>query len=525
MSAETYSCPTGSGRDDVMVDTDANLADLVTSAARRGPSHPALIEVEADGAARELAWRELDSAATAEACRLRHAGLVVGDRVAVCLPAGAAFCVTLFGALRAGCVVVPLPTSSPARELRRIIADSGARLLVGDNGVSGCQVQTLPPPTLTPQDATAAEPEGAPRGGSDLAILAYTSGTSGPPRAAMLSHGALLANVRQCARLRPMPVNAADRVLVALPLFHAYGLGPGLLQVASVGATAVLLPRFDPEQSLHVIDRLRVTSVVGVPSMYHAWLRLPAERLREGMSTVRLLTSGAAPLGVGTAAAMRTATGLDVFEGYGLTETGPVLTTTLAGGQAKPGSVGRPLPGVEIRLVDSDGDPLEDDGDTGSVSVRGPNLFGGYWPDGLHGPDDQGWFRTGDVGYFDSDGDLHLVDRANDLVIVNGFNVYPHEVEDTLLELDGVREAAVVGVADDATGEAVKAVIVRHAGAELSTAEVREHCCARLAKFKLPTRIEFAETLPYSPTGKLARRALRDVAEWPANGDASVRER
>jgi len=274
----------------------------------------------------------------------------------------------------------------------------------------------------------------------------------------------------------------------------------------------VILPRFDAERALDVMGSLRITTVVGVPPMYEAWLKLAPERLREGMSTVRLLTSGAAPLSAGTAAAVRAATGLEVFEGYGLTETGPVLTTTLVGGRAKPGSVGSPLPGVEIRLVDAGGDPLddaEDEEDTGRVAARGPNLFSGYWPDGRHGPDEQGWFRTGDVGYFDSDGDLHLVDRTTDLIIVNGFNVYPHEVEHVLVELDGVIEAAVIGIADESTGEAVKAIVVPSPGADLSTAQVHEHCAAKLAKFKLPTHVEFVETLPHSPTGKLARRVLR----------------
>ncbi|CAM06112.1 long-chain acyl-CoA synthetase [Saccharopolyspora erythraea NRRL 2338] len=484
-----------------------NIADLVAAAARRGPQYPALI----DGpTARRLTWSELDAVVDGEARRLLAAGVAPGDRVAIRLPTGVAFCVALFGVLRAGGVVVPLPTSSPGPELARIVADSGAGVLIADqDAVDGAEARVLPPPELTL--SAKPDPVSVRTRGDDLAVLSYTSGTSGPPRAAMLSHRALLANARQCGKLRPMPVNAADRVLLALPLFHVYGLGPGLLQVASVGATAVLLPRFDAEEALDAIVRLRVTTVVGVPPMYAAWLGLPSDRLREGMATVRLLTSGAAPLGPEVAAAVRAATGLDVFEGYGLTETGPVVTTTLAGGHAKPGSVGRPLPGVELRLVDSDGMPLaeDDDGDTGRVSVRGPNLFSGYWPDGEHGPDADGWFRTGDVGYLDSDGDLHLVDRASDLIIVNGFNVYPHEVEHVLLELDGVVEAAVVGVPDGGTGEAVKAVVVQADGAGLSAADVREHCAARVAKFKVPAVVEFAESLPHSPTGKVARRVLR----------------
>ena len=490
---------------EVAPEQGTNIADLVSWAAQRDASHPALIEV--GDAVVELSWADLDAAVTQEAHRLRAAGAGVGDRVALRLPTGAAFCIALFGALRAGCVAVPLPPSSPPAEVRRIAGDCSARVLVTGDGSFEDLVILSPPDTSSTR---AAEPIVSPTGGADLAVLAYTSGTSGPSRGAMLSHSALLANVEQCAHLRPMPVNAADRVLVTLPLFHAYGLGPGLFQAASAGATVVLLPRFEPEQALEVLRRFRVTTVVGVPPMYYAWLKLPAARLREGVATVRLLTSGAAPLSPDAAAAIREASGLEIFEGYGLTETGPVLTTTLAGGRSKPGSVGRAIPGVEIRLVDADGQPLDDEGDTGRVSARGPNLFGGYWPDGHHGPDADGWFLTGDVGYFDDDGDLHLVDRASDLIIVNGFNVYPHEVEHALREIDGVFEAAVVGVPDDLTGEAVKAVVVPRAGHEVTEDEVLEHCAATLAKFKVPTRVEFAAELPHSPTGKLARRALRD---------------
>jgi len=212
-----------------------------------------------------------------------------------------------------------------------------------------------------------------------------------------------------------------------------------------------------------------------------------------------------------------------VFEGYGLTECAPVVTTTMVTGYPKPGSVGSPLPGIEVRLVDSDGaagpielDPTdlddtfeEEHGGTGLVSIRGENLFSGYWPDGAHGPDAEGWFRTGDVGYLDVDGDLHLVDRANDLIIVNGFNVFPHEVENVIGLLPEVAEAAVIGVLDERSGEAVKAFVVPVEGASLSEQQVVEHCAARLAGYKVPHTVEFAESLPHSATGKLRRLRLR----------------
>ncbi len=493
MSAEACPSLLGGG-----AEQDPNLTRLLRSTAERGPRHPAVLDA---GTGRELTWSELDAAVTGQALRLRAAGVQPGDRVAMALPNGVEFCVALFAVLRAGAIAVPLPPTSPRPETQRVLEDSGARVLLGNESFDG--VVVLAPAVDTEAAGTEIEPVG-----TELAVLCYTSGTSGPARGAMLSHSALLANVRQCARLRPMPVNAADRVLLALPMYHVYGLGPGLLQVASVGATAVLLPEFDPEQALAAIAELRVTAVVGVPPMYRAWLKVPAQRLRQGMSTVRLLTSGAAPLGADVATAVRSATGLDIFEGYGLTETGPVLTTTLASARAKPGSVGRPLPDVQLRLVDADGSTL-DEGDTGRVAARGPNLFHGYWPDAVHGPDQDGWFRTGDVGYFDADGDLHLVDRATDLIVVHGFNVFPHEIESVLAELAGVREVAAIGVPDEVRGETIKAVVVADPDAGLTEDRVREHCAARLAKFKVPGSVVFVDSLPHSPTGKVARRPLR----------------
>ena len=491
-----------------------NIADLVASAAARGPAHAALIDAE-DG--RTLSWSEVDAAADAQAAALVEAGIAPGDRVAVRLPTGSSYCIAVFAVLRAGAVVVPLNTDVPPSVVAELVADAGASALIGD-AVPGLDLRRFDAPSRPDEDP----PEfAAIGGGEDLAVLCYTSGTSGRARAVMLSHRALITNAEQCAALRPAPVTAADRLLLALPLSHAYGLGPGLIQVAAAGATAVLLPHFGVQTALELIERHRVTTLVGVPPMYSALLSVPPERLRSALSTVRLLTSGAAPLPAEVLAAVRNVTGLSVFEGYGLTETGPVLTSTLVTGHAKPGSVGRPLPGVELRIVDSDGDALpgpddEDDdeliedesGGTGVVAVRGPNLFSGYWPGGGHGPDEEGWFRTGDIGYLDADGDLHLVDRANDLIIVNGFNVYPHEVERVLEELPAVAEAAAVGVPDERTGEAVKAVLVARADAELTAEVVLAHCAERLARFKVPSKVEFVPSLPHSATGKVARSLL-----------------
>ena len=537
-----------------------NVADLVAAAAQRGPDHPALLEPGRDLA---LSWSELDAAVTAEAGRLVGAGVRPGDRVLIRLGNGARFCIVLFGALRSGAIAVPVGVQTTERELGVIVADCQPSVLVAEpddtaasNTAGPATVLPPPDPKSTPSSGQSADSVG---GGEDFAVLGYTSGTTGVPRGVQLSHRALLANRVQIAQLRPVPVSPADRVLLQLPMFHLYGLGAGLLQVCWAGATGVLVDRVDPAEVVEAIRTERITVLAGVPSRYQAMLELPAEQLRAALVTVRLCTAGGAPLAADLLRAFAETTGLSVFEGYGLTEAGPLLTTTLVGGRPKPGSVGRPLPGgpgvagVELRLVDAGDRPADDpapgganpgtdgpapaayetpapaayeyddpndfgedpddlDGDqpdTGLVSVRGPNLFSGYWPDGAGGPDADGWFRTSDVGFVDSDGDLHLVDRANDLVIVNGFNVYPHEVEQVLNEHPSVAEAAVVGVPDPRTGEAVKAVLVLRPGTELTVEQLRGHCATRLARFKIPTVVRFADQLPHSATGKITRLALR----------------
>lgn len=507
-----------------------HLVALVTRAATATPDHPAIVDTAAGST---LTWADLSAAAAAEAARLRGAGIAPGDRVVVRLGNGAAFCVALLGALRADAIAVPIGPVSVPRELDIILGDCRPAVVVaepGDTAAESCAATVgaavLPPPDVAARPADGADVTHG-EGGEAVALLVYTSGTTGTPRGVQLSHRAVLANRRQAAELRPAPVTAVDRVLLALPLFHVFGLAAGFLQVCWAGATAVLTERFEPAHTARVLREQRVSGVAGVPSMFRSLLDLPAEELRAATAGLRLCTSGGAPLPARWLADFQAATGLWIFEGYGLSEAGPVVTTNGADGRAKPGSVGRPLPGVELRLVDASGRPLTEpdaDGDedeldtlddvsdptedTGLVALRGPNLFSGYWPDGAGGPDAEGWFRTADVGFLDADGDLHLVDRSSDLVIVNGFNVYPREVERVLAELDGVAEAAVVGVPDDRTGEAVKAVLVRADGTALTEDEVVAHCRIRLARFKVPAVVTFVEELPRTPTGKVARRQL-----------------
>jgi long-chain acyl-CoA synthetase len=498
-----------------VIEGRGSVSELLSAAADKCPDSVALIET---GSAATLTWAQFDRLANGQAARLIDAGVEPGDRVALRLPTSADFAVALFAVLRTGAIAVPLSPPAPATELLQLLEHSGARVLVERE-----PTEELPDGVATFTPGTEqADSFDAIGGGEDIAVISYTSGTTGPPRGVMLSHRALLANLAQLGQVRPGALDGTDRVLITIPLFHVYGLGPGLLQSVAVGATVVLAERFNAKRALADCATHRVTCIAGVPAMYAEFAGLSADELGEGLSTVRRLTSGAAPLHPQVLAAIRRATGLGVFEGYGLTECAPVVSSTLVTGYPKPGSVGRPLPGVEVRLVDSDGradaleldpadlvDAFDEEGGTGLVSIRGANLFSGYWPDGSHGPDEEGWFRTGDVGYLDTDGDLHLLDRTNDLIIVNGFNVYPHEVENVIAELPEVVEAGVVGVLDEHSGEAVKAVVVRAPGASLSEHQVIEHCAARLAGYKVPHTVEFATDLPHSATGKLRRIRLR----------------
>ncbi|MCR3720018.1 MULTISPECIES: AMP-binding protein [Prauserella salsuginis group] len=507
-----------------------NVADLVVAAARQRPDADGVVD---PSSAATLTWADVDNAVDTFARRLFDSDVRPGDRVGLRLPTCGELVVGLFAVFRAGAIAVPVSPAAPDAEARERLNDCGARLLVAhaDLGDVPAIAPDLGHPADPADEPTAESPDAEPRpshpvepraGGENIAAIFYTSGTSGPARGVMLSHRALLANVRQLAAVLPTG-DRPDRTLLAVPLHHIYGLGPGLLLPTATAATVVLAQRFDARDALHACQAHEITTVVGVPAMYTDLADRPAGELADAMATVRIFMSGAAPLHPRVLNAITDATGQAVYEGYGLTEAAPVVTSTLVTGQAKAGSVGRPLPGVELRLVDSDGsaahaplDPADPDdafgddiGLTGLVAIRGANLFSGYWPDGAHGPDADGWYRTGDVGYLDADGDLHLVDRANDLIIVNGFNVYPREVEDVILTLPGVAEVAVVGALDDRTGESVRAVVRPESGAALSEQQIVDVCTERLARYKVPSRVEFVDELPYTAVGKLRRVQLR----------------
>ena len=538
-------------------DVRAHLAALVTRAAAEAPERLALVEPRSG---RRVTWGELDAEVECVARGLGAMGMVAGYRVALALPNRLELVVAYLGALRAGLVVVPVNPRAATGELVRMLVDCGARLVLADvttlttvrQAVAGIQdalagadedlrsrtavprVVALSAPALpgesTYDELVGGEPEwgGAEQAGARLtddgerlAVLLYTSGTSGRPRAAMLTHRALLANIEQAAAVRPPMLRGDDVVLGVLPMFHVYGLNAVLGQVLWQRARLVVLDGFDPEEALTVIEDERVTVLPVAPPVFVAWRRVPD--LRQRLSGVRLVLSGSAPLPADLVADFTGRTGLPVHQGYGLTEAAPVVTSTLCsrGGVPKPGSVGAALPGIELRLLDETGAARDDDArdDPGEIWLRGDNLFSGFWPDGVDGPDADGWLATGDVGILDSEGDLFLVDRVKELVVVSGFNVYPTEVEDVIAELGSVAEAAVIGTPDERTGEAVVAYVRPAPGSSYSDDElerqVREQCESRLARFKQPREIRVVEELPHTVIGKVAKGRLRARRQEP----------
>jgi long-chain acyl-CoA synthetase len=490
-----------------------NLAELVRAAAAAHPDKAALLfhgEV--------TTWGELDRRVDGVARGLRGLGLEAGDRVGIHLGNTPEFPVAYFGALRAGLAALPMNTGYTPNELGHVLRDSGARAVVttveGSSAVRDAEggVEHLLVVGESSWSQLEADPSPYPAvgGGEDLAVLLYTSGTSGKPKGAMLTHRALLANLEQTGRIEPPVVAPDDVVLLVLPLFHVYGLNGALGMVASTGATGVLVERFDPVPTLEEIRKNHVSTVVGAPPMWVAWSMLPD--VGDAFASVRVALSGAAPLPASVLHRVREVTGHHVFEGYGMTESAPVLTSTLMSEAAKPASIGRPVPGVELRLLDESGADVEE-GDPGEIVVRGANLFSGYWPDGADGPDKDGWFVTGDIAVTDEDGDLHLVDRRRELILVSGFNVYPREVEDVIGAHRDVEEVAVLGIEHPYTGESVKALVVRRPGSALTSEDVIAHAARSLARFKCPTVVEFVDELPHTATGKVSKGRIRELSE------------
>lgn len=523
-----------------------DLADLVLNASAEAPDRLAVVE----SGGRGRTWSELDNDVASLATGLERLGVLAGHRVMIVLGNRLEFVVSYVGVLRAQGVAVPVNPRSTAGELARMIADSGTRLVIADpaslpavrtacaqvsaalsgevNDLDDDLVRRAQRPRVAVVDetpgagevafadlvATHARPVPPLPDPEKLAALLYTSGTSGLPRAAMLTNRALMANLDQVGAIDPPMIHGDDVVLGVLPLFHVYGLNAVLGGVLRHRAKLLLVQEWDPLGVLDLIEDEAVSVMPVAPPVFAHWRGV--DDLADRLGPVRLVLSGSAPLAREVIEEFTAATSIPVHQGYGLTEAAPVVTSTLCSDVLQLGSVGAALPGIELRLVDDLGEPTSGE-DPGEIQVRGDNLFSGYWPEATGGPDGEGWWSTGDVGFLDATGDLFLIDRIKELVIVSGFNVYPSEVEDVIREVPGVLAAAVIGVEDAQTGEAVVAYVVGSGDelggvdAESLADDVRRHAAVRLARFKQPTRIEVVEQLPLTVTGKVQKGRLRGM--------------
>jgi long-chain acyl-CoA synthetase len=467
----------------------------------------------------ELTYAALDAAAARVAGLLRAKGVRAGDRVGVMLPNVEYFPVVYYGALRAGAAVVPMNVLLKAREVAFYLGDSGAKLVLAwheladpahagaDETGADC-VLVDPGDFETMLDRCAPVVEVAAREPADTAVILYTSGTTGTPKGAELTHASLLRNVE--ASIDLFGLDAGAITLGALPLFHAFGQTCGLNATIAVGGMLTLIPRFDGAKALRVVERDGATVFEGVPTMYAAMLHAP-DAGDIDVSTLDVCVSGGAAMPVEVMRAFEDRFGCKVLEGYGLSETSPLASFNRRDRERKPGSIGLPIDGTEMRVVDAYGNEVAQ-GDVGEIAIRGHNVMKCYWgrPDATAEViDADGWFRTGDIGRADEDGYFFIVDRKKELVIRGGYNVYPREIEEVIYEHPDVREAAVIGVPHDELGEEVAAAVALKDGAETTAADIRSFVKERVAAYKYPRHVWLVDELPKGPTGKILKREIR----------------
>ncbi|MEU9742635.1 long-chain fatty acid--CoA ligase [Micromonospora chersina] len=510
-----------------------NLALMLEGTAERLPRRDAVVLGDT-----RLSYAQLNSAANQVANLLVDSGIRPGDRVALSCPNVPYFPIVYYGILKAGAVVVPLNVLLKAGEIAYHLQDSGAKAYFcfeggpelplgnegwqGFGGADGCGHFYL----MTVDSQASSPIEGARTLGSalagratrfetvvteatDTAVILYTSGTTGQPKGAELSHANMVMNALACWRL--FGAVDADVHLVTLPLFHSFGQTVQMNAGLHGGATLVLLPRFDAGTALALMQREQVTFFAGVPTMF--WGLLSADREKVDVAAIaanlRMAVSGGAALAVETLEQVEKVYGVKIREGYGLSETSPVASFNHPGREAKPGSIGQPIWGVQMRLVDADWSEVPE-GEQGEIAIRGHNVMKGYHgrPEATAEVLRDGWFRTGDIARRDEDGYYFIVDRAKDMIIRGGFNVYPREIEEVMLTHQDVSLVAVIGVPHPSHGEEVKAFVIRHPGSQLTEDELVDWCRQRMAGYKYPRLVEFREDLPMTSTGKILKRRL-----------------
>jgi long-chain acyl-CoA synthetase len=496
---------------------EAAMTNLALNLVEAKDMYPQQAAVRLDGLV--LTYDQLDERSARVARLLAARGVGPGDRVGLMLPNVPEFAMLYYGVLRAGAVVVPMNPLLKAREVEYYLSDSGAKLtfawhqggaeVAKGAEAAGCGLISVEPAELdqllgehTPVTAVAS------RADDDTAVILYTSGTTGRPKGAELTHANLSRNaaVASTTLLRLEPT---DVIMGCLPLFHSFGQTCGLNSAVSSGACLTLIPRFDPGRTLEVIQRDKVTIFEGVPTMYLALLHYPL-RADYDTSSLRLCVSGGSALPVEVLRGFEDAFGCIILEGYGLSETSPVASFNHPDRERKPGSIGTPIEGVEMRLVDDLGADVPT-GEVGEIAIRGHNIMKGYWQneEATKQAVPDGWFRSGDLARQDEDGYYFIVDRKKDLIIRGGYNVYPREIEEVLYEHPAVAEVAVVGLPHPTYGQEVGAAVALKPGAEATPAELQAFCKERVAAYKYPRHVWLEAALPKTATGKLLRREVQ----------------
>ncbi len=490
----------------------SNLASILIDSAARTPDDVAL---KLDDA--ELSYGRLDDGSKRVAALLKDKGMEPGDRVGIMLPNVPYFAVAYYGVLRAGGVVVPMNVLLKGREVGYYLTDPGAKILFawhdfGEAAGKGAEdagaelIDVQPGEFEKLLGGVEPDPEVVERDGSDTAVILYTSGTTGQPKGAELTHDNLRRNVEIASEL--FDISGDDVVFGGLPLFHSFGQTCALNACVRAGGTLTLLPRFDPEKALEVIQRDKVTVFEGVPTMYGALLNHP-KRGDYDTSTLRVCASGGAAMPGEVMRGFEDAFDCKVLEGYGLSETSPVASFNHPDRERKVGSIGTPIDGVEMKVVDDDGNDL-DQGEVGEIVIKGHNVMKGYYnrADATAESIKDGWFYTGDMAKIDEEGYFFIVDRKKDMIIRGGYNVYPREVEEVLYEHPKVREVAVIGMPHDELGEEVGAAVALKEGEELDVEELKAFVKEEVANYKYPRRIWLVDDLPKGPTGKILKREI-----------------
>ena len=491
----------------------ANLAANLTATAARTPDAVAL---KLDGL--QISFAQLEDSSARVAGHLASIGVEAGDRVGLMLPNVPGFAAIYYGILRLGAVVVPMNVLLKERETSFYLSDPEAKAVFAwhdfaDAAGAGAREAGAELIVVSPGEfgalLAAATPlaEVAARAETDTAVILYTSGTTGTPKGAELTHGNLGRNAEATQRLFSM--TGEDVILGSLPLFHSFGQTCSLNAGIRAGAKLTLLPRFEPDKALEIIERDRVTLFMGVPTMYSAILNSPSAPSADAGS-LRICVSGGASLPVELMRSFEQHFGCVILEGYGLSETSPVASFNHPDGVRKPGSIGTPIEGVEMRVVDDAGKPVAD-GEVGEIVIRGHNVMKGYWnrPEATaEAIREGGWFFSGDMARIDEDGCYFIVDRKKDLIIRGGYNVYPREIEEVIYEHAAVAEAAVIGVPHDELGEEVAAFVALKPGAQASADELKAHVKDQVAAYKYPRHVWVIDELPKGPTGKILKRSL-----------------